>query len=683
MPFPTALLRRSAALALCLALPFCLPAHGAKAPAQDGAAPPPLSSFFNNSSFGGALLSPSGRYLAARTSGAGERLMLAVIDLQNNALKVVAAYSDADIGQVVWVNDERLAFDVTDRASAPGEEYLGAGLYAVNRDGSSLRQLATRRGEAFVSESLGRAKRPLLPWHTFLMDDTGAQDSEFLYVTSPKFDNRDGLRTVDLLRLDTLTGRTTTVVAPAPVHSWMLDHQGTPRLAIGQQDGITTIHYLDPASGRWRILASYNSYTGGKGAFSPLGFGPDGTLYVTARNGKDTQALYAFDYTTGKIKPEALVETAGYDFSGTLLTRRGKLLGVRYETDAEGTVWFDPAMQALQDKIRKLLPATIDLVSVPAAPDAQWALVHAYSDVQPSTYLLYNLQTGKLDQLGGSHPDIDSRRMGRQDMVHYKARDGLAIPALLTRPAGAAKDAKLPLVVLVHGGPFVRGNAWGWNPESQFLATRGYAVLEPSFRGTTGFGARHFKAGWKQWGLAMQDDIADGARWAIAQGIADPKRICIAGASYGGYATLMGLARDPDLYRCGVDWAGVTDIGLLYNGHWGVQSNVSEEWRQYGMPQLVGDPVKDAAQLAATSPIRQAARIGQPLLLAYGGADLRVPIYHGRQFYDAVKKTNRQVEWIEYQNEGHGWSLPADRIDFWGKVANFLDRQIGKEAAVQ
>jgi dipeptidyl aminopeptidase/acylaminoacyl peptidase len=678
MPLPNALLRRSAALALCLALPFCTPVEAA----PDGAAPPALSSFFDNASFGGAILSPSGRYLAARTGGAGQRLMLAVIDLQDNQFKVVAAYSDADIGRVVWVNDERLAFDVTDRATAPGEENLGAGLYAVNRDGAGLRQLATRRGEAFVSDIQSRAKRPLLPWHTFLMPGPGAQDGDAVYVTSPVFDTRGEVRTVELLRLDTLSGRTTAVPAPGPVRSWMLDHEGKPRLAIGQHDGVTTIHYLDPANGRWRTLASYNAYTGGQGAFSPLGFGPDGTLYVTARGGKDKLALYAFDYATGKIKPEALVETAGYDFAGRLLTRRGKLLGVRYETDAEGTAWFDPAMQALQDKIDKLLPATIDSVSMPAAPDAQWALVRAYSDVQPATYLLYNLQTGKLDRLGTAHPAIDSRRMGRQEVLHYKARDGLDIPALLTRPAGAAKDAKLPLVVLVHGGPYVRGSTWGWDPESQFLASRGYAVLEPSFRGTTGFGARHFKAGWKQWGLAMQDDIADGARWAIAQGIADPGRICIAGASYGGYATLMGLARDPDLYRCGVEWAGVTDIGLLYNGHWGVQSNVSEEWRQYGMPELIGDPVKDAAQFAATSPIRQAARIRQPLLLAYGGADLRVPLYHGRQFYDALKQTNKQVDWIEYPDEGHGWSLPKDRIDFWGRVEKFLDKNIGKDAAM-
>jgi len=245
-------------------------------------------------------------------------------------------------------------------------------------------------------------------------------------------------------------------------------------------------------------------------------------------------------------------------------------------------------------------------------------------------------------------------------------------------PAGGAKHA--PMVVLVHGGPQVRGNQWEWNPETQFLASRGYAVLEPDFRGSTGYGDRHFRAGWKQWGLAMQDDIADGARWAIAQGIADPKRICIAGASYGGYATLMGLVNDPDLYRCGVSRAGVTDINLLYDGHWSFTSDLSEQYKQYGMPDMVGDPVKDAEQLKATSPIRQAARIRAPLLLAYGGADVRVPIYHGRKFMDAIKPTNKQVEWIEYADEGHGWSLPSTRVDFWGRVEKFLDKHIGDGA---
>jgi len=205
-----------------------------------------------------------------------------------------------------------------------------------------------------------------------------------------------------------------------------------------------------------------------------------------------------------------------------------------------------------------------------------------------------------------NHPVLSGAKLSPS--ARYQARDGMAIPALLTLPAGGARKA--PLVVLVHGGPYVHGNHWGWNPETQFLASRGYAVLEPDFRGSTGYGDTHFRAGWKQWGLAMQDDIADGARWAIAQGLAGPKRICIAGASY--------------------------------------------------------------------SPIQQAARIKAPLLLAYGDVDRRVPMFHGRKFLDAVKPGNSQVEWIEYQDEGHGWQLPANRVDFWSRVEKFLDRHIGK-----
>jgi dipeptidyl aminopeptidase/acylaminoacyl peptidase len=371
----------------------------------------------------------------------------------------------------------------------------------------------------------------------------------------------------------------------------------------------------------------------------------------------------------------------GYDFDGELIGTREKTLGVRIHADTPGVAWFDAATAALQRKLDAALPDTANLMSFASGAQAEWALVRSYSDVKPTIYYLFNLKTAELNRVGATHPAIDPARMGRQEVVRYKARDGLEIPALLTLPAGGAKNA--PLVVLVHGGPYVRGARWGWDPETQFLASRGYAVLEPEFRGSTGHGARHFRAGWKQWGLAMQDDIADGARWAIAQGIADPKRICIAGASYGGYATLMGLVNDPDLYKCGIDWVGVTDINLLYDGHWTQHSSLSEQWKQYGMPVLVGDQVKDAAQLKATSPILQAARIKAPLLLAYGGADRRVPIYHGRKFLDAVKPHNKQVEWIDYVDEGHGWGLPATQVDFWGRVEKFLDQHIGSGAQLQ
>jgi dipeptidyl aminopeptidase/acylaminoacyl peptidase len=270
-------------------------------------------------------------------------------------------------------------------------------------------------------------------------------------------------------------------------------------------------------------------------------------------------------------------------------------------------------------------------------------------------------------------PGMNPLQMAATRFVRFKARDGREIPAYLTLPKGAGKN--LPMVVLVHGGPWARGGHLEWNRTVQFLASRGYAVLQPEFRGSLGFGRAHFEAGWKQWGQAMQDDVADGARWAIAQGVADPKRICIAGASYGGYATLMGLIKNPELFRCGVDWVGVTDINLLYDLRF---TNTSQEAKTYGLPVLIGDQVKDAAMLKANSPLENAAKITQPLLLAYGGQDRTVPIEHGRKFYAAVKQTNPHVEWIEYPDEGHGWRYERTSLDFWSRVEKFLAQNLGK-----
>ena len=200
-------------------------------------------------------------------------------------------------------------------------------------------------------------------------------------------------------------------------------------------------------------------------------------------------------------------------------------------------------------------------------------------------------------------------------------------------------------------------------------------MIQPEFRGSQGYGDKLFKAGWRQWGLSMQDDVTDATRWAIAQGMADPRRIAIAGGSYGGYATMMGLVKEPELYRAGMNWVGVTDIGLMYEIGW--SDFMGEKWMRYGMPKMIGDPVKDAAQLSATSPLQQAARIKQPVLMAYGELDFRVPLPHGVKMRDALLKAgNNNVEWVEYEGEGHGWMLLKNRIDFYTRIENFLAKNL-------
>jgi len=225
----------------------------------------------------------------------------------------------------------------------------------------------------------------------------------------------------------------------------------------------------------------------------------------------------------------------------------------------------------------------------------------------------------------------------------------------------------------VHGGPNLRGGSWEWSREAQFLASRGYLVIEPEFRGSTGFGDKHFKAGWKQWGQAMQTDLADAALWAAQKGWADPKRIGIMGASYGGYATLMGLIENPEIFRCGVEWAGVTDMNLMFNT---ASSDASEEWLHYGIRTLMGDPDKDADMFKRYSPLLNAARLTQPLLMAHGAQDRRVPLVHATTFLSAVRGTNAHVEWLAYAEEAHGWRHEEDSIDFWQHVDSFLDKNL-------
>jgi dipeptidyl aminopeptidase/acylaminoacyl peptidase len=262
--------------------------------------------------------------------------------------------------------------------------------------------------------------------------------------------------------------------------------------------------------------------------------------------------------------------------------------------------------------------------------------------------------------------------MGMRDFHYYTARDGHKIPAYVTQPPGKA-DGPRPAVVLVHGGPWARGGDWQWDDEAQFLASRGYVVIQPEFRGSTGFGTAHFRAGWKQWGGAMQDDLADAAQWAVKQGWADPKRIGIMGASYGGYATLMGLIKHPDIFRCGVEWVGVTDLSLMFSS---AMSDISQESRDYGLRTLLGDPDKDAALLSRNSPVNRAAELKQPLLMAYGAEDLRVPIEHADRLRSALGKVNPNVVSVVYRNEGHGWRHEDNRIDFWTKVEAFLDKNL-------
>ncbi|KQW89168.1 hypothetical protein ASC94_22215 [Massilia sp. Root418] len=649
--------------------------------AAGAAAAVPVAHFFEAPPFSGAKLSPSGRYLALRTGGDGRHDGLTVMDLDTGKLQAVAQYGDADVNQFIWLNDQRLVYDLDDHKTAQGDLSYGPGLYAVNRDGGGERQLVHR--ETYRSSPVKRSiSSRTLPYNTYLLNQQHGRDGNAVYALRANWDaDTDLLDDFDLLRIDTLSGQAEAVPRPAPVQRWLLDTQGMPRLASSLKDGQTTIHYLPPGSSSWRVLASFDAYTQPPNSFEPVAFSPNGKLLVRARAGGDKLALRQLDLATGEIERDALVALPAFDFSGNPVYSGGKLLGYEVLSDGRTMAWLDEDMKAMQKHIDTLLPGLINLVTPPLWPQSPWLLVRSYSDQQPLIYMVYNRDTKALRTIGTTRPAIHPSDMAQLDLVWLKARDGLPLPAWLTLPKGQKKN--LPMVMLAHGGPWVRGGELNWDAEVQFLASRGYAVLAPEFRGSTGYGDKHFRAGIKQWGLAMQDDVADAARWAIAQGIADPRRICIAGASYGGYAALMGLLKDAQLFKCGINWAGVTDISLMYEEKLFYPSDLPADWRKRGMPVLVGDLKQDAAQLAATSPLQQAAHIRQPLLMAYGTSDMRVPLTHGRRLYAAVKEHNPQAELVEYVSEGHGWFVPKTKIDFWSRVEKFLARHIGGAAKAE
>lgn len=644
-----------------------------------GAAPIPLQDFFRPATAVTPRLSPAGDKIALLIPALDGRMTLAVADTASpTRFTGIAHFGDADVNRFGWINKDRLWFDATDHQS-PGDDQLDTGLFAVNADGSGFTKLIDRKREDRVTT----IQRGVLQGDRHRFVQVVGDGSDDVLVQHYEWVSADAPADTRLLRLNTKTREArniTPVGAPSGVATWIIDLDGQPRVAVaGSRKTEQSVYWRNPANNAWVKLASFDSIDPQPDAYLPVAVDFEGKLFVTAIDPASgpakTSALYRMSPQDGKLPAEPVVTMKGYDFDGTILFDRAarKTSGVLYTSDAQGAAWFDPSLRADQEAIDKQLDGTVNVFRcAPSCSTARHVIVTAYSDRQSPVYFLYERATRKLQLIASSRPWLDSARMAEQDFVRIKARDGLEIPVLVTRPQG---KGPWPTVVLVHGGPFVRGEEWGFSPDTQFLASRGYLVIQPEFRGSQGYGDALFRAGWRQWGLSMQDDVTDATRWAVAQGMADPRRIAIAGASYGGYAAMMGLAKEPALYRAGINWVGVTDIGLMYEIGW--SDFMGGKWMRYGMPKLIGDQSRDAAQFRATSPLQQASRITQPVLLAYGELDRRVPLPHGTRLRDALKSNgNRNVEWVEYEGEGHGWVLTKNTVDFWSRVETFLDKNL-------
>lgn len=643
------------------------------------AAPPPAEVFFKDADIVEAVLSPSGQRLAITSAKGLPRVGLVIIDMgPEGKTQRIAQFNDGDVSQVQWVNEDRLVFSLVDLSEGSGRPNGAPGLFGVNADGKQLRLLVRRWNKPFFSA--GKVDDRILDWNHVLLRVPrplpGHANDEVLIAEFPI----GGDYTLTPLWLNTRTGSTRSISFNEPkfIVSWLTDEETEPRVALTLHKGRQAAYWRAPGSREWTQLYESNLFDA---PFAPFAVDNAGNLYVTRNDGpQGYQVLTRYDFAAKSPEAKPLVVTPGFDFAGSLITDgAGDARGVRVTVDGETTVWFDDTMKALQDQADRLFPGRINQISCRRCGQADMvALVRSTSDRDPGRLWYYQAKPPEGEKpwasLGRMRGDAKPEQMATLDLHRFKARDGREIPVWVTRNPEA--KGPLPAVVLVHGGPWMRGGSWGWHPMPQFLASRGYVVIEPEFRGSTGYGDAHFKAGFKQWGQSMQDDVADALKWAQAQGIASDKA-CIAGASYGGYSTLMGLAKDGDLYRCGVAWVAVTDLELLLRGSWWIRDDTSSSARQYALPEMIGDPDKDAAMVSANSPVKQAARIKAPLLLAFGEADRRVPLAHGERLRKAMREAGNDPVWVSYPGEGHGFAVLKNRVDFAERMEAFLAKYLG------
>jgi len=494
------------------------------------------------------------------------------------------------------------------------------------------------------------------------VDDDLPDDPQHVIISHNKRD----AKIFDVFRVDVHTGESTLIAEnPGDVVGWQTDHRGNVRIAASSEGLNTLLKYREGATGEFKTIVT----TDYKTEVTPLFFTfDDKRFYALSNRGRDRKALVIID----PAKPDAeevVYQHPEVDLGGASYSRLRKVLTrADFETAKAGHQFFDPATEALYKRIEAKLPGyEITLQSQTLNEDR--FIVAASNDRTPGVRYVFDAKTGRLAKLADINPWIPESAAATMKPIVYTSRDGMKINGYLTLPAGREPKA-LACIVNPHGGPWHR-DTWGYNPEVQFLANRGYCVLQMNFRGSTGYGRQFWEASFGQWGLKMQDDVTDGARWLVKQGIADPKRLGIYGGSYGGYATLAGVTFTPDLYAAAVDYVGVSNLFTFMKTippYWTLELD-----KMYAM---VGHPERDKERLAATSPALHVDRIKTPLLIAQGARDPRVNKAESDQVVKALGERGVQIEYLVKDNEGHGFHNEENRFEFYAAMEKFFGRYL-------
>jgi len=471
--------------------------------------------------------------------------------------------------------------------------------------------------------------------------------------------------TPEVYKVNIQTGRRTMIKSGKKgVNSWYSDQNSEIRLGIGYRPRSDEKNiYYRTSSGEWLDI----NETEWSNSYEIVGFTDNPNLvYVQGKNEHGTLGLYSLDIESGTLQSHVFshpeVDIAGMYYHPVT----EHLAGVRYVDDFERTKYFDKDLSRLQRSFAKALPNEIISV-VSKARDKELYLIYAESDTNPGDYYFYNRPERKLDWIASNRAPINPALMAKVQAVDIPVRDGTLIKAYLTKPK-THSPKHMPTIVLPHGGPHARDTAtWDW--WSQFYASRGYLVLQPNFRGSDGYGPAYKEAGENQWGGLMQDDVTDATKWLIAEGFADPGRICIVGASYGGYASLMGVIKEPELYKCAISVNGVTDLPKL-KSHDAFSSLGGRDWiKTMGL---------EGADDETVSPYDRAEGIHTPLLLMSSEDDARIPYKHSRDMHNKLKRHNKQSRYVKIPNGTHSMVTAESRLIMLRETEKFLAKHIGK-----
>ena len=599
----------------------------------------PMEDFFRNPDKSSFQISPDGQHIAYMKPWK-TRMNVHVTNVETTDETRLTSSENRGIYGYGWLGNNRIGYAKDDG----GDENIH--FFAVNIDGTNEIDLT-----------------PFENVQTRMIDDL-EDDPDHIILGLNKRDPRIH----DAFRVNVTDGTMKLIAEnPGNISGWMTDHDGNLRVAITSDGVNTSLLYRDSESELFKTILT----TDFKVRVDPLFFTFDNkNLYVASNRNRDKSAIYTFDITETQEK-ELIFENDQVDVSGLMYSKKRKVLtGVSYTVAKREIFFFDDWRKDIQNKLERKFPGyEVGITSF--SKDEKNAVVVTYSDKSRGTYYSYDVEKNELNELAKISPWLNEDHMAEMKPITYTSRDGLTIPGYLTLPVGSG-GKNLPFVVHPHGGPWAR-DSWGYNSEVQFLANRGYAIFQMNFRGSTGYGRKFWESSFKQWGKTMQDDITDGVNWLIDQGIADPDRIAIYGASYGGYATLAGLAFTPDLYTCGVDYVGVSSLFTF-------MESMPPYWELYRsmMYEMVGHPENDKEMLTSASPLLHVENIKVPLFIAQGANDPRVKKTESDQIVEALKARGIEVPYMVKDNEGHGFYNEENQFDFYREMEKFLEKYLTK-----